>query len=37
MWIFITIVSKKYYQQLRGFKLLLDEVMEELKEVKDKH
>ncbi|ANS39328.1 hypothetical protein IM717_05705 [Bacillus velezensis] len=37
LWIFITIVSKKYYQQLRGFKLLLDEVMEELKEVKDKH
>ncbi|UNY48519.1 hypothetical protein rho14_55 [Bacillus phage rho14] len=31
LWIFIAIVSKKYYQQQRGFKLLLDEVMEEFK------
>lgn len=36
-WVHITTKSKRYYEQQRGFKLLLDEVMEELKEVKDKH
>ncbi|MCY8916270.1 hypothetical protein [Bacillus atrophaeus] len=32
IWLVITTKSKKYYEQQRGFKLLLDEVMEELKE-----
>ncbi|MGM0747103.1 MAG: hypothetical protein ACQEUS_04395 [Bacillota bacterium] len=32
VWAYITTKSKRYYEQQRGFKLLLDEVMEELKE-----
>lgn len=31
MWGWITTKSKRYYEQQRGFKLLLDEVMEEFK------
>ncbi|MGV6972733.1 hypothetical protein ACWA17_15020 [Bacillus halotolerans] len=32
MWGWITTKSKRYYEQQRGFKLLLDEVLKELKE-----
>ncbi|MCY9112068.1 hypothetical protein MOE45_13410 [Bacillus atrophaeus] len=32
LWWFLTIINKRYYQRQRGFKLLLDEVMEEFKE-----
>ncbi|MEC0991728.1 hypothetical protein P8923_12465 [Bacillus atrophaeus] len=32
LWMFLTTVNKKYYQRQRGFKLLLDEVIEEIKE-----
>ncbi|OLQ56954.1 hypothetical protein BHT94_04605 [Bacillus licheniformis] len=32
IWVVITTKSKRYYEQQRGFKLLLDEVLKELKE-----